>query len=97
MLDQAVEVLSHVNGVRGIEKLTVVSAKQKSQDRQVARRLQQLMEGQFPQQNVKVSFFGSVAVLSGVVPALPFKRAAERAILQDPDVSRVVNKIEVGR
>lgn len=94
-LDRVMELLGHVKGVRSIERLAVVSGKQKQRDRTVVARLRRLLAERFPQEQVEVSFFGATAVLSGRVHALVVKRLMEQTMLSDPGVARLVNKVEV--
>lgn len=89
------EVLAHVDGVRGIEKLTTVSPQSKSSHRGVAKRLATRLSDMHPDQDVDVSYFAGVAVLSGRARSLRDRRAIVSTVSEDEAVSRVVDKIDV--
>lgn len=94
-LNRVVKLVSHVRGVRGVERLTVVSPSQKVQDHRVARRLRQTVAHLTEEGAVTVAFFGGVAVLSGTVTRLSVKRALASLAEDDDAVQRLVNKIDV--
>ena len=94
-LNRVVGLVSHVRGVRGVERLTVVSPSQKQQDHRAVRRLRRSVAHLMDDGSVTVSFFGGVAVLSGTVARLSTKRALSRIVNDDNVVQRVVNKIDI--
>jgi osmotically-inducible protein OsmY len=94
-LNRVVKLLTNVKGVRGIERLVVVSPTQQEQDHRVARRLRGDLARLVPDQDVEVFFFGKSAVLSGQVDRLAVRRRIEEHLADDVAVDRVVNKIDV--
>jgi osmotically-inducible protein OsmY len=94
-LNRVVDLLANVRGVRGIDRLAVVSSKQQRRDRAAAKRLRQVVANRFPDEEVSVAFFGSVAELSGQVDRLRRKKEVERVVADQDAVDRVINKIDV--
>jgi hypothetical protein len=94
-LNRARRLLANVDGVRRIERLTVISPSQKQRDHVVAQRLRTTLSNLFPDQKVNAAFFGGVAVLSGMVGRLRTSLDIQLVFEDDDAVQRVVNKIEV--
>ncbi len=94
-LARAVDLLANLRGVREVDRVAVVSPKQQKRDRSAARGLQQLLSSRFGDDEVKLSYFGSVAELSGRVERLQRRREIERLVADHDAVDRVINKIEV--
>ena len=94
-LRRLLSLITHIYGVRGIDRLMVVSSPQKRKDRTIANRLARSIRNLFPHADVDVSFFGGSAILSGNVQTLATKKTMENVTYQDGEVQRVVNKIQV--
>jgi osmotically-inducible protein OsmY len=94
-LEHVEEVVSSVKGVRSIENLITISRARKEKDHIVARRVQKSLAALFPRQELYVSVFGGVAVVSGRVELLKTKREVEDVVRGDGGVLRVLSKISV--
>lgn len=94
-LDRIEDLLVHVAGVRGIEKLATLSGRFKAAHRAVAKRLAQRLAETHPEDDVEVSYFAGVAVLSGRARSLRERRSILALIQEDAAVDRVVDKIDV--
>jgi len=94
-LQRIEDVLAHVNGVRGIEKLTTISHRSKANHRAVAQRLERRLAHTHPDEDIDICYFSGVAVLSGRVRSLRERRAIISAVEADEDVNRVVDKLDV--
>ena len=94
-LEKIEDVLVHVDGVRGIEKLATISRRNNANNRTVAKRLEQRLAHTHPQDDVEACYFGGVAVLSGRARSLRERRAIVSAVEADEAVKRVVDKIDI--
>jgi len=94
-LGRAVDLLANLRGVRSVDRLAVVSSRQQQRDRSAAKGLRQLLASRYPDDDVKLAYFGSVAELSGRVERLQRRREIERVVADHDAVGRVIDKIEV--
>lgn len=94
-LEKIEDVLVHVDGVRGIEKLATISRRTKANHRTVAKRLEQRLAQTHPEDDVEACYFAGVAVLSGRARSLRERRAIVSAVEADEAVKRVVDKIDI--
>jgi osmotically-inducible protein OsmY len=95
-LERLKQRIAQLSGVRAIESHVVPSRKQAQQDGHVAARLRSLVGDLFPEQSdVRLSYFGGVAVLQGTVDRLQAARAIAAFLDEHPAVNRTVNKITV--
>jgi osmotically-inducible protein OsmY len=92
-LDRVVRAVSEVRGVRGVDRLAVVSPGQLTSDRKVAGRLRGALSRLFPDHEVTLKVFSGVVVLSGSVSDLVTKRRMEKIVAMDNDTARVLNKL----
>jgi osmotically-inducible protein OsmY len=90
-----VQLLTNIRGVRNITPLIVVSPSQKKQDHRIAKHLQTMLDQLFIGEDVKVTFFGSTAVLSGNVSSLFTKQRVAQVLETEDAVERIVNKLNV--
>jgi osmotically-inducible protein OsmY len=94
-LDRLRILAANIRGVRDVEVDVVTSKERKRLDRRAASRLAKIVEEVFSGDQIRLSFFGGVAVLTGGVRNLRTRRAIEEFLAGDPLVERVVNKLEV--
>ena len=93
---EAYELKSILTRVRGIRELEVRFVRPRRARRQRASKLLKELKMLFPgQRPLSLSLFGGVIVLSGRVDTLALKRAMADALLKQPTVERVVNKLTV--
>lgn len=89
------KLVSRLQGVRDVEVRAEVSTRKKASDRQVAARLGGVLDDLFSGSDIRLTFFGGIAVLTGRVANLRTKRAAAAFVAEDDAVDRVVNQLEV--
>ncbi len=94
-LNRVTQLVTHVRGVRGIDRLAVVSDTQKTRDQRVATRLRNAVSQLHLDRPVTVSFFGGVAVLTGRVDRLSTRREITAVVNDDDAVHRIVNKLDI--
>lgn len=94
-LDDLLRAISDINGVRAIDNHLVVAPLQRDKDRKVAQRLRDLLKRLLPQVELELAVFSGIVVLRGAVPDLASKREAERAVANDADTVRIINKLFV--
>jgi osmotically-inducible protein OsmY len=94
-LGRAIELISHVRGVRRIENLATLSATGKRQDKHVLKRIEKALATHHPKFKIAVTLFGGVAVLSGKVQRAADRMAVEALVAGQDGVDRVVDKIRV--
>jgi osmotically-inducible protein OsmY len=90
------ELVANAHGVRSITDRTERAPRKKRRDRDVARRLQNLLSQVFPDEPVRVTILSQVAVLTGQAARLETKQRIRTYVSRDDAINRVVNKIEVG-
>jgi osmotically-inducible protein OsmY len=86
---------ANLRGVRDVRVEVIVSKEKRGLDQRATSRLGKLVSEVFPGQDVELSLFGGVAVLTGTIRNLRARRAVEAFVAEDPMVTRVVNKLEV--
>jgi len=94
-LERLRELVANANGVRSITDRTERAPRKKRRNRDVARRLQEFVDQLFPEESVRVTVLGEVAVLTGQVARLDTKQLIRAHISRDDSIVRVVSKIEV--
>lgn len=87
--------VSRLQGVREVEVRVEVSPKRKEGDRRVAARLGGVIKDLFSGSEIRVTFFGGIAVLTGRVSNLRTKRAVAGFVAEEDAVERIVNHLEV--
>ena len=75
---------ANIRGVRDVKLDVVTSKERKKLDRKAASRLVKIVEDVFPGEQVRLTFFGGVAVLTGKVRKLRARRAIEEFLAGDP-------------
>jgi osmotically-inducible protein OsmY len=88
------ELVTHVRGVRGIELLMTISPAKRTEERGTARRLQRGIDRLLHEGSVTVTVFGDTVVLTGRVRDATARGLAEKFVLRDKTIERVVNKIQ---
>jgi hypothetical protein len=73
--------------------LVTISIAEKEKDHMISRRVNESVSTLFPYQDVGVSCFGGIAVLSGRVDRLKTKAEVDELVREDRRVGRVINKI----
>jgi osmotically-inducible protein OsmY len=94
-LNRLVHLISHTTGVRGIEKLTIVSPSRQAHDHRVAARLKKKLHQLFVGEEIDVAFFGGTAVLSGRVSSLVSKQRIEDYLADEDAIGRIIDKLHV--
>ena len=94
-LERIDDILAHIDGVRGIERLATVSEGRRTSHRAVAKRLSRRLAERHPTEEVEIEYFAGVAVLSGKAASLRERRAIVSTVDEDEAVKRVVDKIDV--
>lgn len=87
--------VANIRGVRDIKPFTVISPSQKKQDHRIAKYLQIELNQLFIGEDVKVSFFGNTAVLSGNVSLFVTKERIAQILSEEGVVDRIINKLIV--
>lgn len=87
--------ISPLRGVRGINTRLTPSRRLRQRDRSVAEEIRLQIELRFPEFEIEVSAFGSVAVLTGTVDRFSSAKRLEAIALQREGVLKVINKITV--
>ena len=94
--EHALDLVSRVEGVHSITNLTVEAPRKKRRDGSLARRLRRTLHQRLPRaRDVDVAVVGQAAVLRGMVPTGPTKRAAAQLLGASEAIQRVVNKVQV--
>jgi len=96
-LERLLSFVGNVRGVRVIRNLVTISASANQRDRGLTQRLSTALASIYPDAELKVVCFGSVVVVSGLVPRLSTKQDVEALIERQDGIERVVNKLEVMR
>jgi osmotically-inducible protein OsmY len=89
------DLVTHVNGVRGIENRVVVETDRKASASSAVRRLRKIAANIAPRAKLDIQVFAGVAVLNGRVGDAQTRWRIERSLSEDDAVDRVINKIEV--
>jgi osmotically-inducible protein OsmY len=93
-LESIAEMIASLPGVRRIHNMLVITPHSR-QDPQVLRRIRNTVRRAFPDDDVAISVFGPVAVLSGRVDRLKHKWDIEHAVRASDRIDHVVNKLEI--
>jgi osmotically-inducible protein OsmY len=89
------ELIENVKGVRRLRYTVEIADGEPVADHLVRKRLHAALATLFSEENVELSVYRGVAVLSGRVRSLVAKRQLERLVARNDAVVRVVNKLEV--
>jgi osmotically-inducible protein OsmY len=95
-LRRVVELLSKLQGVRGLEVHVDVQNTERISDADLRRRLRARLDAALPDSELRVAVVSGVVILEGRVPRLSSRREAERLVADDAGVTRILNKIAVG-
>lgn len=92
---RALELVRNVRGVRSVDDYLVVSRREKKNDSALARRVRKVLETRYPKAPVRVSVFGSVAVLAGRVPKSATRDQMKKLVRGQRGITRIVDKLVV--
>lgn len=89
------DILSHVNGIRGISEYAVISSERKKRNKTLAEQIRKSLAFSFSKTVIDVTVFGSAVVLSGQTDTLAKRRKIVEEVEFQDGVSHIVNKINV--
>jgi osmotically-inducible protein OsmY len=94
-LERIEHLVENIRGVKQVDNLLTVSARDTQYARVLAGRLEDELDRAFAGLDIEVAVFSDIAILSGTVTSIAEKRQAHRLVAGRPEIRRVVNKIVV--
>jgi osmotically-inducible protein OsmY len=96
-LDRVCSLIRNVRGVRSLKSYVTVSRNERRRDKELARQVQKALALRYPKERARVSVFGGIVVLHGLVGLAETREALRTLAAIQPGVERVVNKLTVRR
>lgn len=95
--ERVCSLIHNVRGVKSLASYVTVSRDDRRRDKALARQVDKAVALRYPRERIRISAFGGIVVLRGIVGLAETREALRSFVAIQPGVQRVVNKLTVRR